>query len=74
MAAKSSIPTEIEEWIIKMIDSCTTVQQVVKCRKLIDLYIKKLSNETELSCQIRSHIRGNLINYYKEAKLKLIRN
>ena len=45
MAAEGNTLMEIEEWIIKTIDSCTTLSQIVRSRRLIDLYYKKLSNE-----------------------------
>lgn len=72
MAALGNTPTEIEEWIIKTMDSCTTLQQVVRSRRLIDLYFKKLSNETELCYEIRLHLKDNLLKHYKSAKLRLI--
>ena len=74
MAAQGNTFEELEEWIIKTINSCDTVQQITKSRKLIDLYIKKLSYETELNFAIRTHIRMKLLEYYKNAKLKLVRS
>lgn len=70
--ATGNTPTDIEQWIIKTIDSCTTIQQITHSRKLIDLYIKKLSIETELCDEIRMHLRGDLLKHYKSAKLRLI--
>ena len=72
MAALGNTPTEIEEWIIKTMDSCTTLQQVVRSRRLIDLYFKKLSFETELCYEIRVHLKDNLLKHYKNTKLRLI--
>ena len=72
MAALGNTPTEIEEWIIKTMDSCTTLQQVVRSRRLIDLYFKKISNETELCYEIRLHLKDNLLKHYKNTKLRLI--
>lgn len=72
MAALGNTPTEIEEWIIKTMDSCTTLQQVVRSRRLIDLYFRKLSFETELCYEIRAHLKDNLLKHYKNTKLRLI--
>jgi len=74
MAAEGNTIMEIEEWIVKTINSCTTIGQIVKSRKLIDLYYKKLSFETELSWDIKRHIKNRLIEHYKNTKLELIRN
>jgi hypothetical protein len=74
MAAEGNTLMEIEEWIVKTINSCTTIGQIVKSRKLIDLYYKKLSFETELSWDIKRHIKNRLIEHYKNTKLELIRN
>lgn len=72
MAALGNTPVEIEEWIIKTMDSCTTIQQLIRSRRLIDLYFKKLSNETELCYEIRVHLKDNLLKHYKNTKLRLI--
>jgi hypothetical protein len=74
MAASGNTPVEIEEWIIKTMNSCTTIQQLIRSRKLIDLYFKKLSNETELCHEIKVHLKDNLLNQYWNTKLELIRN
>ena len=74
MAAEGNTPMEIEEWIVKTINSCTTIQQIIRSRKLIDLYYQKLSNETDLCWEVKRHIRDNLIEHYKNTKLELIRN
>lgn len=74
MAAEGNTYLEIEEWIVKVINSGTTIEQIVKSRKLIDLYYQKLSFETELSWDIKRHIKDNLIDHYKNTKLELIRN
>jgi hypothetical protein len=73
MAAEGNTLMEIEEWIVKTIDSCTTLSQIVRSRRLIDLYYKKLSNETELNWAIRHLIKDRLIEHYKNTKLELIR-
>ena len=65
---------EIEEWIVKTINSCTTIQQIQNSRRLIDLYYKKLSNETKLKWPIKNHIKNKLIKHYKNTKLELIKN
>lgn len=72
MAAEGNTLIEIEEWIIKTISSCTTIQQIIRSRKLIDLYYKKLSFETELSWEIKKHLKDNLLEHYKNTKLELI--
>lgn len=74
MAANGSTPVEIEEWIVKTINSCTTLQQIICSRKLIDLYYQKLANETDLSWEVRHHIKYGLMEHYKNTKLELIRN
>jgi hypothetical protein len=74
MAAKSNTFVEIEEWIIKTINSCTTLQQIIYSRRLIDLYYQKLSFETELSWEIKRHLKDNLMEHYKNTKLELIKN
>ena len=45
MAAESNTPADIEIWIEKVIDSCETYQQVLKVKKLIRLYLKRLEQE-----------------------------
>jgi hypothetical protein len=74
MAAGGNTSVQIEEWIIKTINSCTTLQQIINSRKLIDLYYQKLSNETELSYEIKKYLRDNLMEHYRNTKLELIRN
>jgi hypothetical protein len=74
MAAEGNTILEIEEWIVKTINSCTTIQQIIRSRNLIDLYYKKLSNETDLSWEIKRHIKHNLVEHYKNTKLELIQN
>jgi hypothetical protein len=74
MAAEGNTPMEIEEWIVKVINSCTTVGQIVKSRRLIDLYWQKMTNETELCWEVRRHLKDNLMEHYKNTKLELIRN
>jgi hypothetical protein len=74
MAAEGNTILEIEEWIVKTINSCTTIQQIIRSRNLIDLYYKKLSNETDLSWEIKRHIKDNLVEHYKNTKLELIQN
>ncbi len=74
MAAAGNTLMEIEEWIVKTINSCTTIQQVIRSRKLIDLYYQKLSVETDLSWEIKRHIKDNLMEHYRNTKLELIRN
>jgi len=74
MAAEGNTPMEIEEWIVKTINSCTTIEQIKKSRKLIDLYYKWLSFETDLSWEIKRHLRDNMVEHYKNTKLELIRN
>ena len=72
MAAEGNTPMELEEWIVKTINSCTTMQQIIRSRKLIDLYHKWLSTQTDLSWAIRAHIKDRLIEHYKNTKLELI--
>lgn len=74
MKAGENNYVEIEEWIVKVINSCTTIGQIVKSRKIIDLYLQKLSNETKLSRHAKKNIKENLIEHYKNTKLELIRN
>jgi hypothetical protein len=74
MPAKSNTPVEIEEWIVKTINSCTTIRQIQNSRKLIDLYNIKLSNETDLSWEVKHHLRKKLVEHYKNTKLELLKN
>jgi hypothetical protein len=74
MAAEGNTFLEIEEWVVKTINSCTTMQQIIRSRNLIDLYCQKLANETDLSWEVRHHIKDNLVEHYKNTKLELIRN
>ena len=54
MAAESNTPVDIEIWIEKVINSCETYQQVLKVKKLIRLYLKRLEQEGLSDYIIRS--------------------
>jgi hypothetical protein len=54
MAAESNTPVDIEIWIEKVINSCETYQQVLKVKKLIRLYLKRLRDEGLSDYIIRS--------------------
>ena len=54
MAAESNTPVDIEIWIEKVINSCETYQQVLKVKKLIRLYLKRLKQEGLSDYVIRS--------------------
>jgi hypothetical protein len=54
MAAESNTPVDIEIWIEKVINSCETYQQVLKIKKLIRLYLKRLEQEGLSDYIIRS--------------------
>ena len=54
MAAESNTPVDIEIWIEKIINSCKTYQQVLKVKKLIRLYLKRLKQEGLSDYIIRS--------------------
>ena len=54
MAAESNTPVDIEIWIEKVINSCETYQQVLKVKKLIRLYLKRLKQEGLSDYIIRS--------------------
>lgn len=54
MAAESNTPVDIEIWIEKVINSCKTYQQVLKVKKLIRLYLKRLEQEGLSDYIIRS--------------------
>jgi hypothetical protein len=45
MAAESNTPVDIEIWIENIIKSCKTYQQVLKIKKLIRLYLKRLEQD-----------------------------
>jgi len=45
MAAESNTPVDIEIWIEKIIRSCETVRHRINAKKLIRLYIKRLTEE-----------------------------
>jgi hypothetical protein len=68
MSAESNTPIDIETWIVKTINSCTSIPQFIAARKLINLYYNKISAETELSWSIRNAIKDRLINEYKSSK------
>jgi hypothetical protein len=60
MAAESNTPVDIEIWIEKVIKSCKTYQQVLKIKKLIRLYLKRLEQEG-LSYYIVNSIESKLV-------------
>jgi hypothetical protein len=60
MAAESNTPVDIEIWIEKVIKSCETYQQVLKVKKLIRLYLKRLEQEG-LSYSIINSIENKLV-------------
>jgi hypothetical protein len=68
MSAESNTPIDIETWIVKTINSCTSIPQFIVARKLINLYYNKISAETELSWSIRNAIKDRLMNEYKSSK------
>lgn len=72
MAAESNTPNDIEIWIVKVLESCTSVSQIVKARRLIDFYKKRLDAENTLSREVKDHIKGKLIKKYKRIKSNLI--
>ena len=45
MAAESNTPVDIEIWIEKVINSCETLRHRINAKKLIRLYIKRLTEE-----------------------------
>jgi len=45
MAAESNTPVDIEIWIEKVINSCETVRHRINAKKLVRLYIKRLTEE-----------------------------
>lgn len=73
MAAESNTPNDIEIWIVKVFESCTSVSQIVRARRLIDFYEAKIEAEGILDYRIQGHIRGKLIQQYKSIKSTLIR-
>lgn len=73
MAAESNTPNDIEIWIVKVFESCTSVGQIVRARRLIDFYEAKIKAEGTLTHSIQGHIRGKLIQQYKSIKSTLIR-
>ena len=60
MAAESNTPVDIEIWIEKVIKSCETYRQVLKVKKLIRLYLKRLEQEG-LSRYIINSIEDRLV-------------
>lgn len=72
MAAESNTPGDIEIWIVKVFESCTSVSQIVRARRLIDFYEAKLEAKRPLDYHIQRHIRGKLIKKYKYIKSNLI--
>ncbi len=45
MSAVSRHKYDVEKWIYKVIDSCTTVSQFMGAKKLVRLYDKKYPNK-----------------------------
>ena len=68
MAAESNTPLDIEIWIEKVIKSCETYQQVLKVKKLIRLYLKRLEQDG------LSYSTINSIEYKLVAKEKVQRH
>ena len=60
MAAESNTPVDIEIWIEKIIKSCKTYRQVLKIKKLIRLYLKRLEQDG-LSYYIVNSIEDRLV-------------
>lgn len=60
MAAKSKHYLDIYLWILKVIDSCVTVEQVMSSKKLVYLYIDKYPYSKAYS--IRWNIQEKLRN------------
>ena len=45
MAAESNTPVDIEIWLEKVIRSCETVRHRINAKKVVRLYIKRLTEE-----------------------------
>jgi hypothetical protein len=73
MAAESNTPNDIEIWIVKVLESCTSVSQIVKARRLIDFYKKRMDDENTLSFDVKEHIKCKLLKKYKNIKSNLIK-
>ena len=67
MAAESNTPIDIEIWIDKIIKSCETYQQVLKIKKLIRLYLKRLEQDG-LSRYIIDSIEDRLVAMENEQR------
>lgn len=67
MAAESNTSVDIEIWIEKVINSCETYQQVLKVKKLIRLYLKRLEQEG-LSYYIIDSIESKLVGMEYEQR------
>ena len=67
MAAESNTSVDIEIWIEKVIKSCETYQQVLKVKKLIRLYLKRLEQEG-LSYYIIDSIENKLVGMEYEQR------
>lgn len=67
MAAESNTPVDIEIWIEKIIKSCKTYRQVLKIKKLIRLYLKRLEQDG-LSYYIVNSIEDRLVAIENEQR------
>jgi hypothetical protein len=73
MAAESNTPNDIEIWIVKVLESCTSLSQIVRARRLIDFYGRKIDAEGSLSGDVKNHIKSKLILKYKKIKSNIIK-
>ena len=72
MAAESNTPVDIEIWIEKVINSCTTARHFYNVDRLVNLYIKRLQEEGMPYYQY-DHIRDKFENLLWDVK-EQIRN
>lgn len=71
MAAESNTPVDIEIWIEKVINSCETYKQVLKVKRLIRLYLKRLEQDG-LSYYIINSIEHKLVDMECEQRHLII--
>lgn len=71
MAAESNTPVDIEIWIEKVINSCETYEQVLKVRRLIRLYSKRLEQDGLSYYTIKS-IENKLVDMEYEQRYLII--
>jgi hypothetical protein len=56
MSAKSKHWKDVSDWVLKVIDSCTTIRQLLSAQKLINLYKNKYPKKRTEYVQLSKHL------------------